>query len=308
MKECDAVCCLICRQPTSTSQAYHQVQLLYKSTSRGDDGALCNRLLGIGRRDAAQGSADLRVRQSASGGKDATEFLSSKRLSLSVIRFLPTLFAMFLPWPRSWLVTGISTSSWGCDPLRHGHTGYLILRSTATSTPTCCCGLSSRQQTWRRCDTCGNSRTRFRMHAARYISYLKAQMPPGVPTCGRWRLSASEVACGACCAYCCASLHFANPALHLSVNIPTSICPIQIHIQHPSLPSDPILRSLFSSAPAGYPAVDYCHFPFLVLRDTRLSRPSLCNVQCERSANEGHPSAVIHAVYHDSLLRQSATV
>ena len=41
-----------------------------------------------------------------------------------------TLFAIFLPWPRSCLVTGISTSSWGCDPLRHGHMDYFILRST----------------------------------------------------------------------------------------------------------------------------------------------------------------------------------
>jgi hypothetical protein len=204
---------------------------------------------------------------------------------------------MFLPWPRSWLVTGISTSSWG-------YNDYFILRSTASSTPTCCCGLSSRQQTRRRCDTCRNSRTRFRMHAARYISYLKAQMPPGVPTCGRWRLSA-------CSAYrCVVSLSTLpiQPYICL-VEVPTSICPIQIHTTSiSSVWSDPIPRSLFSSAPAAYPTVDYCHFPFLVLRDTRLSRPSLCNVQCERSANEGLPSAVIHAVYHDSLIRQSATV
>jgi hypothetical protein len=41
--------------------------------------------------------------------------------------------------------------------------------------------VSSTQQTWRRCDTCGNSRTRFRMHAARDSSCLWAQMPPDCP-------------------------------------------------------------------------------------------------------------------------------
>ena len=78
-----------------------------------------------------------------------------------------TLFAIFLPWPRSCLVTGISTSSWGCDPLRHGHMDYFILRSTEAYTDMLLLLSSSQQQTRRRCDTCGNSRTRYRMHAAR---------------------------------------------------------------------------------------------------------------------------------------------
>jgi hypothetical protein len=155
---------------------------------------------------------------------------------------------MFLPWPRSWLVTGISTSSWG-------YNDYFILRSTATCTPTCRCGLSSRQQTRRRCDTCGNSRTRFRMHAARYISYLKAQMPRCLRACRH------VVGGGA-----------SRPAVRIvvplstlpiqpyicRVEVPTCICPIQIHTTSiSSVWSDAILRSLFSSAPAAYPAVTF---------------------------------------------------
>jgi hypothetical protein len=118
------------------------------------------------------------------GGKDGkcgSEFLSSNgyRYPLSDLHPLCHL----LPWPRSSLVVGISTTAWGCDPLRHGHMNYFILRSTANYTDMLCFVYMSsstpHKQAWRRCDTCGNSRTRFRMHAARYCSYLKAQMPTG---------------------------------------------------------------------------------------------------------------------------------
>ena len=57
-------------------------------------------------------------------------------------------------------------------------------------------------------------------------------MPPGVPTCGRWRLSASD----------CASLHFANTALHLSV------FGTHIHLSNPNTNNFHLFRLIHPSS------------------------------------------------------------
>ena len=74
MQECDAVCYLICRQPTSTKSNYCTIlpAAVMTAPCAIDFWVLDDECS----ESAAQGSADLRVRQCAIGGKDATEFLS----------------------------------------------------------------------------------------------------------------------------------------------------------------------------------------------------------------------------------------
>ena len=103
-------------------------------------------------------------------------------------------------------------------------------------------------------------------------------MPPGVPTCGRWRLSASD----------CASLHFANTALHLSVFSPTKICPIQI--QTTSISS---VWSILSS-------------PLLLFRLPRRRLPTTLHSSCSETRDSHIPAFATFSV-RDQLRGASIT-
>ena len=133
-----------------------------------------------------------------------------------------------LPWrsvmPSHWKL-GVTIHS------RHGHMDYFILRSTdyyvLLHRQVVLCPVLfvlTTTDVASVCDTCGNSRTRFRMHAARW----GAQMPTGHAGVVGGALSASEEFCTF------------SPLCQCSPTsvclVPTTICPIQI-IRPPSISS-----------------------------------------------------------------------